>query len=250
MMMLSDKWTMALALAGTLALAGCGKPPANTQPAAGDNPAAAPADAPPLPTTGEPANPLVATNDTLTPGAAFATKSLASPFAKADMGLKESYDRALIAFQIGDYARAVSELDDLAATPDLSLSQQEAVKDLLARTLKLAPDLAASHAATGRPATKPTSEFPVAVPGTIESPRNLPESPFSTADPAVKESFARAKASYDIGNYESALAELQDLATNAQLNFQQKYAVQALLDKTPQAAPTAPANSPNKPPNR
>jgi hypothetical protein len=53
----------------------------------------------------------------------------------------------------------------------------------------------------------------------------------------VKETFARAKAAYDIGNYESALAELRDLATNAQLNWQQKYAVQALLDKTPQSAP-------------
>jgi tetratricopeptide (TPR) repeat protein len=168
------------------------------------------------------------------------------------MALMESYNRALIAFQIGDYARAVTELDDLAATPDLTPAQQQAVKDLLAKALKMAPELAASHAAaaagTAQPATPP--EFPVVVPGAVESPANVLESPFATADPAIKRSFARAKAAYDIGSYESALAELRDLATNTQLNFQQKYVVQALLDKTPQTAPAAPAQSPGQTPNR
>ena len=141
------------------------------------------------------------TNEPLSGAAEFATKSLASPFAKADLALKESYDRALIAFQIGDYARAVSELDDLAATPDLTSAQQKAVKDLLAKTLKMAPELAASHAAAAAAGTANASEFAIAVPGTAESPKNLSESPFSTADPGIKRSFAQAKAAYDIGNY-------------------------------------------------
>jgi len=239
--MLSDKRTIAIALAGALTLAGCGKPQTETQPGAGEPAPPAAADAQQPPTPAEPVAPEVATNDTLTGAAEFATKSLASPFAKADMALMESYNRALIAFQIGDYPRAVTELDDLAATPDLNPAQQRAVKDLLAQALKMAPDLAASHAAAGtaKPATPP--EFPVPVPGTVGSPENVLESPFSTADPAIKRSFARAKAAYEIGNYASALTELRDLATNSQLNFQQKYAVQSLLDKTPQATPAAPA---------
>jgi len=241
-MMLSDKRTIAIALAGALTLAGCGKPQTETQPGAGEPAPPAAADAQQPPTPAEPVAPEVATNDTLTGAAEFATKSLASPFAKADMALMESYNRALIAFQIGDYARAVTELDDLAAAPDLTPAQQQAVKDLLAKALKMAPELAASHAAAAASTAKPEKppEFPVTVPGTVESPENVLESPFSTADPAIKRSFARAKAAYDIGSYESALAELQDLATNSQLNFQQKYAVQALLDKTPQAAPARP----------
>ena len=233
-------------------LAGCGKPQTETQPGAGEPAPPAAADAQQPPSPAESVAPEVATNNTLTAAAEFATKSLASPFAKADMALMESYNRALIAFQIGDYARAVTELDDLAAAPDLTPAQQQAVKDLLAKALKMAPDLAASHAAAAaaaagaaKPETPP--EFPVAVPGTVESAKNVLESPFSTADPAIKRSFARAKAAYDIGSYESALAELRDLATNSQLNFQQKYAVQSLLDKTPQSVPAkSPAQTPKR----
>jgi len=250
--MLSDKWTLAIALAGALTLAGCGKPQTDTQSSASEPAAPAAADVQPAPAPDGIAVSVVTTNETLTAGAEFATKSLASPFAKADMALMESYNRALIAFQIGDYARAVSELDDLAATPDLTPAQQQGVKDLLAQTLKMAPELAASHAAAATGAAQPATppEFPVVVPGTVESAKNVLESPFSTADPAIKRSFARAKAAYDIGNYTSALTELRDLATNSQLNFQQKYVVQALLDKTPQAAPAAPAQSPGQVPNR
>ena len=242
-MMLSDKRTIAMALAGALTLAGCGKPQTETQPDASEPAAPAAADAQQPPAPAEPAASMEGTNDTLTAGAEFATKALASPFAKADMALMESYNRALIAFQIGDYPRAVTELDDLAGAPDLTPAQQQAVKDLLAQALKMAPELAASNAAAAAGAAKPATppEFPVPVPGTVGSPENVLESPFSTADPAIKRSFARAKAAYNIGSYESALAELRDLATNAQLNWQQKYAVQALLDKTPQAAPAAPA---------
>ncbi len=85
------------------------------------------------------------TNEPLTGAAEFQKKSLASPFAQAELALKESYNRALIAFQIGDYARAVSELQDLAKTPDLNPEQKQAVQDLLAETLKAAPELAATE---------------------------------------------------------------------------------------------------------
>jgi hypothetical protein len=229
--------TFGLALA--LALAGCGKPQTETQPGAGEPAAPAAADAPQPSTPAEPAAPAAATNDTLTGAAAFQSKSLASPFAQADLALKESYDRALIAFQIGDYARAVSELKDLAETPDLNPQQKQAVQDLLMETLKLAPELAATNttsAAAARTAQTPP-EFPLATTEPGQSPNSLPESPFSTADPSVRRSFARAKAAFDIGAYESALPELRDLATNNQLNWQQKYAVQNLLDKTPRSAP-------------
>jgi hypothetical protein len=227
-----DQVTLALAMAGALILAGCGKPQTGTQPAATEPAAPVTADTQQPATPADPAASAVGANAPLSGAAEFVTKSLASPFAEADMALKESYDRALIAFQIGDYPRAVSELDDLARSPDLTTAQQQAVKDLLAKALTKAPDLAVGRAAAAEPETP--SQFPLVVSGTVESPRNLVDSAFSTADPATRRSFARAKAAYNIGNYESALAELQDLATNPQLNFQQKYAVQALLDKTPQ----------------
>lgn len=188
----------------------------------------------------------MATNERLSGAAEFAWKSEASPFAQADPALKESYNRALIAFQIGDYARAISELQDLAGTSNLTSAQQQAVKTLLLQTLKLAPDLAATNGAATAPGTRNThtpGQFPLAASEMAQPPKHLPDTPFSTADPAVAESFARAKTSFDIGNYASALAELRDLATNAQLNWQQKYAVQALLDKTPQ---TTPAQSPGQ----
>jgi hypothetical protein len=238
--MSSNKWTTALALAGGLALAGCGKPQTDTQPAVSDAPAAAAADSRETASPVEPATSAPATNEALSGGAEFARKSEASPFAQADLALKESYNRSLIAFQIGDYPRAANELQDLAKTPDLAPEQKRAVQKLLAETLKAAPELAAGNsaaAAAGSVRADAPPVFPLASPETAQTPKNLPESPFSTADPAVKESFARARAAYDIGNYEVALAELRELSTNAQLNFQQKYAVQSLLDSTPQAPP-------------
>ncbi len=249
-MMLSDKRTLAVTLAGALALAGCGKPQTEPQPSVSEPAAPAAAEAPQPPTPAEPAAPAVETNDALTGAAAFQSKSLASPFVQADLALKESYNRALIAFQIGDYPRAVSELQDLAKTPELTPEQKRAVQDLLTETFKAAPALAATNSAAAGPGSaKPDAPpvFPLVTPDAAQSPQNLPESPFSTADPAVKETFARAKAAYDIGNYEVAAAELRDLVTNAQLNYQQKYAVQALLDKTPQSAP---AKSPGQTPKR
>ena len=238
-MMLIDKWTLAMALGGALALAGCGKSPADPQPSADEPAAPAAADTQQPPTPDEAATATTTTNDTLSGGGEFATKSLASPFAQADMALKERYDRALIAYQIGDYARTVSELQDLAELPDLNPQQKQAVQDLLAETLKAAPALAATNTTSAAAARKaqPPPEFPLATTESAQSPNSLPENPFSTADPAVGRRFARAKAAFDIGNYESARTELRDLGTNAQLNWQQKYAVQALLDKTPQSVP-------------
>ena len=45
MIMLSDKWTLAIALAGALTLAGCGKPQTDTQPSASEPAAPAAAEA-------------------------------------------------------------------------------------------------------------------------------------------------------------------------------------------------------------
>ena len=107
---------------------------------------------------------------------------------------------------------------------------------------------AATSPATGTLSSK-TEVAPVFPLVNPDTPGKVPENPFATADPAVRESFERAKAAYEIGNYPSVLAELQVLATNAQLNWQQKYAVQALLDKTPRNAPSssaAPSLQPSK----
>jgi hypothetical protein len=231
---------LAIALVGALMLVGCGKPQADTGPGSTEPATPVATDAQQPAPLAMPDHPTAATNEALSGAAEFQQRSLASPFAQAEQVLKEDFNRALIAFQIEDYARAVTELDDLAAMPELTPEQQQAVKELLAKALKMAPELAASRAATTPPpGTDNPSEFPVAVPGAAEAPKNVPESPFSTADPAVKRSYARAQAAFDLGNYDSARAELQDLVTNTQLNFQQKYAVQSLLDKTPQAAPAA-----------
>jgi hypothetical protein len=167
------------------------------------------------------------------------------------MALRETYDRALIANQIGDYPRALAELQDLAANTTLNPRQQQAVQDLLAQIKKAAPDLVATNALLASAAIKPEppAEFPLASATATESTKNAADFAFSTADPSVRESFARAKAAFDIGDYPKALDELTDLSTNAQLNSQQKYAVQVLLGKTPQSLPavTTPANPPPSP---
>ena len=66
------------------------------------------------------------------------------------------------------------------------------------------------------------------------------DNPFSTADRATWKNFARAKAAFDIGDYANAQDELKNLASNPQLNYQQKYAVQSMLDKIPHVVPAAP----------
>ncbi len=92
-------------------------------------------------------NPANATNETLSGGAEFMRKSLASPFAQAAQALKESYDSALIAVQIGDYERAVTELIALVESSDLTAEQEQAVRDLLEEALTAAPELAPSPGA-------------------------------------------------------------------------------------------------------
>ena len=192
----------------------------------------------------EPA-PDLGTNEPATAAGQFARKSQASPFANADMALRETYDRALIAHQIGDYPRALAELQDLAANTALNPQQRRAVQDLLAEIKKADPAAAsAASLASNLPKAEPTGEFPLATPSGAESAKNPSDVAFSTADLAVRESFRRANAAFDIGDYGSALTELKDLATNVQLNAQQKYAVQSLLDKTPQTLPTATAGQP------
>jgi hypothetical protein len=80
-------------------------------------------------------------NKTPSGGSEFVRKSQASPFAQAGQALKEGYDAALIAYQIGDYARAGGELLILADSPNLTAEQARAVLDLLAQTVEAAPEL-------------------------------------------------------------------------------------------------------------
>jgi predicted Zn-dependent protease len=241
--MKSDKATLAMGLAGVLILAGCGKtqPDSQVPVEATPGPAASDAEQPALARDMPPAD--VPTNDAPSGAAEFARNSLASPFVSADQGLRETYDRALIALQIGDYSRAFSELQALADAPDLSPQQKQAVHDLLAKTLKLAPELAKTNAPSA--GTVPP-EFPLVGTQPGESPQNLTENPFTTADPAVQRTFGRAKAAYELGNYAEALVELKLLASHPQLNWQQKYAVQLLLDKTPHNNPAVPATPSKK----
>jgi hypothetical protein len=246
-MTLIDLRILAVALAVALMAAGCGKPPADTQAVAVDSPAAATAENQQRASAAQPAARTAGTNgagaSSATGAAAFMAKSLASPFASADQDLKQTFDRALIAFQIGDYARAAVELYDLAGTPGLNAQQQQAIEDLWNQTQKLAPEVFNTNTVTvaaAGPGSDAPAQFPLVATDPASPANRLPENPFSTADPAVQETFARAKAAFDIGNYDAALTELRDLVTNPQLNFQQKYAVQSMLDKTPQAAPAKP----------
>jgi len=127
--MKSDKSTLALALVGALILVGCGKPHPESQP--GDSEPAAPATADTqLPAPPAKPSPATATDKTRSGGGEFTRNSLASPFAQADQALKESFDAALIAFQIGNYARAASELRLLVKTPGLTREQERAVQYL------------------------------------------------------------------------------------------------------------------------
>jgi hypothetical protein len=155
---LSDKLVLAFALTAALAIAGCGKSRTDDQPVASEPPASNAASAlqlsalPPelVPATGT-AGPLSGAGD-------FASKSLAGPFAEAERSLKESYNRALIAFQIGDYTRAGSELRELAKNPDLTSDQKQAVENLLAQSLRAAPESAvATTPATATSSSKTNS---------------------------------------------------------------------------------------------
>lgn len=213
----SRHW-LSTAIATALLLGGCSKPPADQT--------AAPADTQTAPAGPDAAQPVIASADTqeapTNAGAAFAVKSHSSPFVSAAPALRETYDRALIAFQIEDYARAISELDDLARQPDLTDQQKEAINALLDEALKMAPDAPRNLA----------GQAPIEV-----NTNSLSEDVFTTANNAVRRSYARALTAYKIGDYATALSELKDLSGNAELNAQQKNAVQFLLDRTPQSAP-------------
>jgi hypothetical protein len=229
----------ASAVIGALLLAGCGKSSTGETPAPSGPPAAEPSGAAQPAAAVESPGAASEPNGPAEGAAAFSQKAASSPFAQADPALKESFNRALIAFQIADYPRAAGELRDLAADASLSPLQKQVVDDLLAQTLKLAPQLAATNSALA--SANAGATFPVPSADTAQLPGNVPDDPFSTADPSIRASFARARIAFDIGNYAAALPELASLATNAQLNWQQRYAVQSLLDKTPRASTLPPA---------
>lgn len=224
------KWNrkvLAIAFPAALMLTGCGKPAEGNPPQAGDNPSTAATETEKPAVAIETPTPATATNDA--PGGAveFQRNSLASPFATAELALKESYNRALIAYQIGDYARAVTELEDLANTPDLTAEQRQAVKKLLAQAKKQAP------------ATTPTQ--PVVDPAKLTTPAavDTPDAPFASADQAVRETYARALAACNIDDFARAEAELKDLAGTTGLTTPQLGVVQALLSEVQKKAAAA-----------
>jgi hypothetical protein len=241
-MMKATDTILGMALAVTLALAGCGKKKSDSGPVpGGEGPPRAsdgprPETAPPPPPTS-----LVTTDapgPAPTPAAEFSTKLLASPFAPAEPALSETYARALIAFQIGDYARAVTELEDLAKTPELTAEQRRAVTNLLAQAVELAPTAAVDPGAP-----------PLSTPST-GAVMDTPEVPFASANEAVKRSYARIRAACKIGDYGTAIAELQDLATTPDLTVLQQQTVQTLLSDLQRITPPRTEPPPGQPAQR
>jgi hypothetical protein len=155
---LSDRRVLAFALAAALAVAGCGKSRTEDQPVANESPAANGASALQLSAQPPELVPATATAGPLSGAADFASKSLAGPFAEAEQSLKEIYNRALVAFQIGDYTHAGSELRELAKLPNLTPEQKQAVENLLAESLRASPESAvATSPATSAPSTETNS---------------------------------------------------------------------------------------------
>lgn len=242
--MRADARILAAALAAGLVWAGCGKPQGQSPPLAGELavPAAREAEPPALPA--EPA--AAAVTDETPPGAAeFVQKSLASPFAQAGQALKEGYDAALIAFQVGDYARAASELRLLAKTPGLTPDQERAVGELLAQTLQAAPELASvAPPSQGSPAVSAAADPSAATaangarPGGAEFTRKSLASPFAEVGQALKESYDSALVAVQIGDYARAVSELKVLAENPDLTPEQMQAVRDLMTETVKPDPS------------
>jgi hypothetical protein len=226
MTMKLENQALAVALAGALMLPGCGRQTADSPPQGADGPVAVTqTQTPAVPP--ETAGAAGDTNGATGGAVEFQSKALASPFADAELALKESYNRALIAYQIGDYARAVAELEDLTNTPDLTAEQQRAVQSLLAQAKKQAP-----AAAPTQPAAEPAK---LTTPAAVDT----PDAPFATADQSVKETYARALAAYKIDDFARAEAELKDLASAAGLTTMQLGAVQSLLSEVQKKAAAA-----------
>ena len=155
---LSDTLVLATALAAALAVAGCGKSRTESQPVADEPAASNAASAPQLSALPPELVPATATAGPLSGTADIASKSLAGPFAEAKQSLAESYNRALIAFQTGDLTRASNELRDLDRNPDLTPNQKQAVENLLAQSLRAAPEPAvATSPAAATPSSKTNS---------------------------------------------------------------------------------------------
>lgn len=242
-MMLKDKCTVAAAIAAVIVATGCGKPTPGTE----ANEAVAPVEAqPPEPAAAPMTVPPVtepATTNASSAAAAFLAKSRASPFAQAGQALKESFDAALIAFQIGDYARSVRELYALARNPDLTAEQKQAVQDLFAEILKLAPETATEAAAAAAQTSGSGAGSNESLSGGARFTRQSLASPFAQADQALKEGYDAALVAFQIGNYSRAVAELDLLAEAPALTVEQRQAMQELRARTLAAAPELRTNA-------
>jgi len=235
-----DDRILALTLAAGVLLAGCGKPQSQSQPTADELPA-----------------PIAAAEPPALSGV---------PFADAGQEVKDRFEAALIAFQAGDYARAISGLRLLAKAPGQTPEQKLAVQELLALVLKAAPELATSPAAPAADRILPgtTTEAGVVVPGEAEPEpalaiddtrpgggefaRKSLASPFAQAGQAMKESYDSALVAVQIGDYDRAVEELRALSEYADLTTEQQKAVRDLLAQAlKEALEPAPGAGPETP---
>jgi hypothetical protein len=261
MAMSLSRQSVTVALVAGLAVTGCRKQPSESDPASAE--AVVPvatgnaefSQPPPTPASTQ------APQKRVSGGGEFTRKSLASAFTQADQALKESYDAALIAFQIGDYPRAAAELRLLARTPGLTGVQKGAVQRLLAQVLKAAPELAAADEAAVVDSLVTTADSSTALsnagglgspvgsgaarPGGAEFTQKSMASAFAQADRSLKEGYDAALIAFQIGNYAQVVSDLQNLAGTPGLTAEQKQAIQQLLVQTFKEAPDlAPGHQP------
>ena len=147
----------------------------------------------------------------------FSRAAFEEAFTSADPAVRRNCDRALMAYQIGDYSGAVREFSGIADHADLTAEQ----KQMLDEALEMARQKAAitpDSGATPRPATPANSgDTGTAAPDT------------TTMDPAMQETIARAEIASRIGDYPKAVAELSDIVNSPDLTAEQRRDVRRML---------------------
>lgn len=69
--------------------------------------------------------------------------------------MRETYSDALIAYQIGDYAKVIEKLTTLTSTELMTTEQNQAVQDMLEKAKAGAASAAASNAPRQESGTQP-----------------------------------------------------------------------------------------------